>query len=515
MPVTVRGKASETGAKKDGAADSKVDPKRPLSGSKEQTRSTDSPKPSTARQRARDRRRERAEASPERTSPSPDASAGRIKNLTGFWSTPKEEVQSVRKKRLEISERKAEDAESESETDSDDSDDREEIKRAQESAPTDRNDLVEIEKGRAKSMASIFQNRKDDDESKKKKTPFKLDITSEEPTVFENEPEVREGIAKADDASTARDEIVVGRPGRIKDLAVNFASICSKPRSDDSSDSDDHAKNSTKKEGETIEKGKIQNVRQRWQKRQQKSASSGRGTKDSDADVSDSSDDEPTAAPPPPSRTKSENVIEQKKVKNIRDRWTRRQEGSEEKDEEKEKTEAKKTPAKVPLRPLDTAKEYGVFENEPVVREDVVRADDDQPDVISCVRTKKLRRMWTNMEKEVTKDAKHPAEANVRVVEKTKKKEAKQEPEPEAAKKTTPSSKSQKAIAGRYQEATATTADQGKGKEQQRGGEGKGKLQKAFTVAAAATASPEEAAVKPSAPKSPSLARYSSRKKNV
>src|SRR6218665_622659 len=145
MPETIRGKQEPPSSQKDAVSTppnstGKVDLKNKLPGAgkgADSTRSltekasklTDASKvtgtstpTSIARQRARDRRRGRVEASPEpeSNSPSAEASSGRIKNLAGFWATPKDEVQVVRKKRLEVAERtEKEDSET---TDSSDSD---------------------------------------------------------------------------------------------------------------------------------------------------------------------------------------------------------------------------------------------------------------------------------------------------------------------------------------------------------------------------------------------------------
>lgn len=48
---------------------------------------------------------------------------------------------------------------------------------------------------------------------------------------------------------------------------------------------------------------------------------------------------------------------------------------------------------------LDAATDFGVYENEPEVRDDVVRAGEDQPDVIHVKHTRNLKKMWCQFEK--------------------------------------------------------------------------------------------------------------------
>lgn len=530
MPVTIRRKQDLTSTEKDSVSPppsaGKVDLKnKPTAAAKgpdaakslteKTTKSADASKATgtstpttTARQRARDRRRGRVEVSPEpdsSNSPDPEASSGRIKNLAGFWATNKNDVQVASKKRFEVSERTEK---ADSETDSSDSDsDLDTLKHAHESQPSA--ETIEVEKGHAKSIANMWQNRKEEDLPAKRK-PFKLDLQTEEPTVFENEPVVLEGVIRSDDPPV-RDDIVVGRPGRIKDLAINFAT-----NSHSKADSSDEEEESTEKHSsvasknatkEVIERGKIRNVRARWNKRQQKSKASG---SDSDSDESSA-----TEATPRRSSRNKDQVFEQAKVGNVRERW-KRQDGFGDKDEAI--PSGRQAPAR--LHSLVTAKEYGVFENEPTVRDDVVRADDEQPDIINSDRTKKLRRMWTMMDKEVMKD-KEPVEKPIKP---TKKKEEKRDIEPEVAKPQT--TKPQK-VAGRLhgvkdesskpkEEAKPKKGHRKTGREvesekavpkdQQQEPEGRGKLQRAFTVATVGDN-------KPAAPKSPSLTRYSSRKK--
>jgi len=77
---------------------------------------------------------------------------------------------------------------------------------------------------------------------------------------------------------------------------------------------------------------------------------------------------------------------------------------------------------------LESAKEHGVFENEPEVRTDVVHADDEQPDVISVQHTRNLRAMWKEFESDDKKDKEAPRRSDILV--RPKKKEPSPEPEP-------------------------------------------------------------------------------------
>ena len=77
---------------------------------------------------------------------------------------------------------------------------------------------------------------------------------------------------------------------------------------------------------------------------------------------------------------------------------------------------------------LESATDYGVYENEPEVRNDVVRADDEQPDVISAQHTRNLRKMWSQIEKEEMTKEKEPKRSDILV--RPKKKEPSPEPEP-------------------------------------------------------------------------------------
>ena len=53
---------------------------------------------------------------------------------------------------------------------------------------------------------------------------------------------------------------------------------------------------------------------------------------------------------------------------------------------------------------LDLARDAGVYENQPEVRNDVIRADEYEPEVIPVARTRSTRAMWSRREAE-TDDA--------------------------------------------------------------------------------------------------------------
>ena len=78
---------------------------------------------------------------------------------------------------------------------------------------------------------------------------------------------------------------------------------------------------------------------------------------------------------------------------------------------------------------LDSAAEYGVYENEPEVRSDVVKGGVEQPDVIHVKHTRNLRKMWCQFEQQEL--AKERDSKNIESIVKAKKKEVQPEPEPE------------------------------------------------------------------------------------
>jgi hypothetical protein len=49
---------------------------------------------------------------------------------------------------------------------------------------------------------------------------------------------------------------------------------------------------------------------------------------------------------------------------------------------------------------LDLARDAGVYENEPEVRSDVIRANDDEPEMIPVAQLRSTRALWNKKEQE-------------------------------------------------------------------------------------------------------------------
>jgi hypothetical protein len=49
---------------------------------------------------------------------------------------------------------------------------------------------------------------------------------------------------------------------------------------------------------------------------------------------------------------------------------------------------------------LDLARDAGVYENQPEVREDVIRANDDEPEMIPVAQLRSTRALWNRKEQE-------------------------------------------------------------------------------------------------------------------
>ena len=69
---------------------------------------------------------------------------------------------------------------------------------------------------------------------------------------------------------------------------------------------------------------------------------------------------------------------------------------------------------------LDAAPEFGVYENEPEVRDDVVRAGEDQPDVIHVKHTRNLKKMWCQFEKSEIEKEQNSKKPELMVMKKKK-----------------------------------------------------------------------------------------------
>jgi len=72
-------------------------------------------------------------------------------------------------------------------------------------------EAVGIEKGRAKTMASLWQNRQ---EEPKQRQPFKLDLDMEDPKagVYENAPTTLDGVVRSTDQVYAAFDLVFDLP---------------------------------------------------------------------------------------------------------------------------------------------------------------------------------------------------------------------------------------------------------------------------------------------------------------
>ena len=117
-----------------------------------------------------------------------DQQAGRIRNLAGFFASQKDDPKIVKKKRFEI------DDEPETLILENEPERLEGVVRADDPGEWDK--PIELEKGWAKNMASMFQNKQQDDAHVSKK-PFTMDIDrNAETLVLENEPVRLEGVVR-------------------------------------------------------------------------------------------------------------------------------------------------------------------------------------------------------------------------------------------------------------------------------------------------------------------------------
>lgn len=290
-----------------------------------------------AKQQSDDDEEDNAEEEEESNQP------GRIRNLAGFFATQKDDPKNVKKKRFEV-------ADSDETIILENEPERlEGVIRADD--PGEWEKPIELEKGWAKNMANIFQNRPLEDNFASKK-PFKMDLEEGAQTiVLENEPVVLEGVVRSSDKT----EDVIGKRGRIKNIAGRFAN----PQA--AGDRDDEG--GYRKDPIDVDPSRSRNVADKWKQQQyEESAPSGGG--------------------------------------GGKPKW---------------------------MLELESAQEYGVFENEPEVRSDVVHADDEQPDVISAQHTRNLRKMWSQIEKEEVTE-KEPRRRDI--VIRPRKKEPSPEPEP-------------------------------------------------------------------------------------
>jgi len=387
MPVTnqwkTRGKAAEEAAKAAEAA--KPEPPK---------EETDARARRVGRlQNLRSGGKAAADAKPAEPSPPVEEANGKEeklvkRNVSSKWSASQEEPQKiVRKKRLEVTEGSVEEDEVhidpitggivvenepirlEGVIRSDD--------------PSEFQKPLEVEKGFAKNLANRFLNAANAQNDESSGRRFKMDVESGEPVVHENEPVRLEGVVRAGDKT----EDVIGKRGSIRSIAGRFANR--QPRKD-SSDSDSDSDSDDDQPPA-------------------RSAPAPRRSLAARSRIGTSGDGNPvvlaenTPAELDPNIVRSDGyrandpVMEAGWARNMAERWKQQQ--------EQEQVVEKKGSKPAWLIELENAKdsEHGVFENEPEVRDDVVRADDEKPDVISVQHTRSLRKMWNQIEKD--KDA--------------------------------------------------------------------------------------------------------------
>lgn len=273
---------------------------------------------------------------------------GRIRNLAGFFATQNDDSKNVKKKRFEVA-----DSEETIIRENEPEERLEGVIRSDD--PGEWQKPIELEKGWARNMANIFQNRPLEDSFASKK-PFVMDIEEGAQTiVLENEPVRLEGVVRSVDKT----EDVIGKRGRIKNIAGRFTN----PQATDPDDEGGY-----RREAIDVDPQRSRNVSAMWNQQQYEDSTPSGGSGGGGGGG--------------------------------KPKW---------------------------MLELESAKEYGVFENEPEVRSDVVHADDEQPDVISAQHTRNLRKMWSQIEKEETKEM-EPRRPNI--VIRPKKKEPSPEPEP-------------------------------------------------------------------------------------
>ena len=266
---------------------------------------------------------------------------GYAKDLAGFWSQPKNENGAGREKSPIELPRGTEPSIVENVPQKLDG-----VVRADDPAESP----VSIEKGRAKMMANMWQTKKDETT----KQPFKLemDINQDEVGVYENKPVEREGVVK----SGATQDEVMGTRGVIKSMTGKFLQKDDEPRKP--------------KEAIVIDFDQGPSVHE----------------------------NEPTPAAPDVIKSESSPVVElpvkQGITKNLVQQW---------KNQEIEKTKQPESKLFVdPNLVLEAAKaqESGIFENQPAVRDDVIREVDNEPEMIPVKKTRNTREMWNKMGQE-------------------------------------------------------------------------------------------------------------------
>ena len=78
---------------------------------------------------------------------------------------------------------------------------------------------IKLSKGHAKNMASQWQKQNEDEAPRAVKQPIKIEMANQGPTVVENEPIELEGVVRCD---TVVEDVIPGNRGRTKDIADIF-----------------------------------------------------------------------------------------------------------------------------------------------------------------------------------------------------------------------------------------------------------------------------------------------------
>jgi hypothetical protein len=216
--------------------------------------------------------------------------------------------------------------------------------------------IAAVEKGRARTMVGLWQNRQT--EQPKVREPFRLDmdVSTSDAGVFENAPVALEGVVRSTDAV---DE-VMGQRGLIRNIAERF-------QRPDAADQQQRPRGPPRDmividraDGPAVLENEPAPVR---------------------ADVVRSDPGSFIDVPP----------VERGTTRNLVACW---------KNKELEQTSPQLSGDKPSARVLDLAPEAGVYENQPEVRDDVVRADEYEPEVIPVARTRSTRAMWSRREAE-------------------------------------------------------------------------------------------------------------------
>ncbi|ESO05196.1 hypothetical protein HELRODRAFT_171537 [Helobdella robusta] len=336
---------------------------------------------------------------------------GKIKNLTGFFAEQTDDVKNIKKKKFELV---PSDAPEPSILENEPAERLEGIIRATD--PAEWQKPIEVEKGAIKNLAHMFQ--KITTEQAQQKKPFKLELDenacqNSEEMVLENEPvEQLEGVVRSADPAEWQKPIDVER-GATKNLAHMFQNIShSEPpisKKPFKLDVDVNAQPIILESEPVVLEGVVRSV----DKTEDIIGKKGRIKNLADRFVNpntNASDDETNDKAAKPSESNRSRTISQKWKQQVS-----QNDGSQE----------RRPRSKIEL---DAAAEYGVYENEPEVRSDVVKASEDQPDVIFVQHTRNLRKMWCQFEKDEM--AKEVNSKNIESIVKAKKKEPSPEPPP-------------------------------------------------------------------------------------